>query len=235
MKLGSGTMSTRCWRIQLNWRGPLLMALLMGSLVLARYLRAQLSNADVKEKSEKIQALLQAEKFNEAEPLVRESIRQLPNEIYFLAQLEVVLNGQGKFRDADELRNRIRALWERNYRSEWIAKGSPVGESSWLRVVSSSKDYHVFGVEYFVPRLIEGAGPKDPLALFAYYKVIAVPKTGNGPSRVFQLNKSKSEKAYFLEEFSDNTITLDSTYGTEIPDIRTVVGDAARYLDGNQR
>ena len=74
----------------------------------------------------------------------------------------MVLNGQGKSREADELRERIRKLWEKDYKAEWIAKGSPVGESSWARVVGSSKDYDVFGVEYFVPRLLEGADRKDP-------------------------------------------------------------------------
>jgi hypothetical protein len=64
----------------------------------------------------------------------------------------------------------------------WIAKGSPVGESSWARVVGRSKEYDVFGVEYFVPRLLRG-GPidKDPEALIAYYKVIAFPEGGKWP------------------------------------------------------
>jgi hypothetical protein len=195
---------------------------------------AQLSNSDLEQKSEKIQALLRAGKFDEAEPLARECIRQLPEEIYFLGQLEMVLNGQGKSREADELRERIRKLWEKDYKAEWIAKGSPVGESSWARVVGSSKDYDVFGVEYFIPRLLEGADRKDRLALIAYYKVIALKKQGNGPSRIFQLNKSANEEHYFLEEFSQKAISMAEMYGNEMPDIRTVVRDAISYLDAKK-
>ena len=186
------------------------------------------SRSDLEQKSEKIQALLRAGKFNEAEPLVRECIQQLPDEIYFLGQLEMVLNGQGKFREADELRDNIRKVWERDYKAKWIAKGSPVGESSWARVVGSSKEYDVFGVEYFVPRVIEGS---DPSALIAYYKVIAFPKAGDGTSRVLQLDKSASEKYYFLEEFSGRAVTMAKMYRNEIPDIRAVVADAIAYLD----
>src|SRR5215472_7961764 len=171
-------------------------------LVLIATGTAQLPKSDLEQKSEKIQALLRSGKFDEAEPLVRECIRQLPEEIYFLGQFEMVLNGEGKFREADELRDKIRKLWKKDYQAKWIAKGSPVGESSWARVVGFSKEYDVFGVEYFVPRLIEGSDRKDPLALIAYYKVIAFPKAVNGTSRVLQLDKSASEKHYFLEEFS---------------------------------
>jgi hypothetical protein len=195
---------------------------------------AQLSNSDLEQKSKKIQALLLAGKFDEAEPVVRECIRQLPAEIYFLGQLEMVLNGQGRFREADELRHQIRKLWEKNYKAEWIAKGSPVGESSWARVVGSSRDYDVFAVEYFVPRLLEGKDRKDPFALIAYYKVIALPKQGNGPSRILQFDKAANEKNYFLEEYSEKAISMAEMYGNEMPDIRTVIRDAISYLDGKK-
>lgn len=202
------------------------------ALVAAR--GAQRSSSDLEQESEKIQVLLRAGKFDEAEPLVRECVRQLPKEIYFLAQFEMVLNGQGKFGEADELRDQIRKLWEKEYKAAWIAKGSPVGESSWSRVVGASKDYDVFGAEYFVPRLLEGKDRKDPLALIGYYKVIALPKHGGGPSRIFQLDKSANEKHYFLEEFSENAISMAEMYGSAIPGIRTVVADAISYLDGKK-
>ena len=108
-----------------------------------------------------------------------------------------------------------------------------MGESSWARVVGRSKEYDVFGVEYFVPRLLQG-GPidKDPQALIAYYKVIAFPMAGNGPSRIFQFDMCASEKNYFLEEFSEGSIIMAKMYGNEMPHIRTVVAEATGYLDG---
>jgi hypothetical protein len=69
--------------------------LILLALVVAR--GAQLSNSDLEQQSERIQALLRAGKFDEAEPLARECLRQLPEEIYLPGQLETILNGQGKF------------------------------------------------------------------------------------------------------------------------------------------
>jgi hypothetical protein len=53
------------------------------------------------DKSKKIEHFLLNGKFDEAEPLVRDCLRQAPEEIYFLSQLDMVLNGQGKYHDAD--------------------------------------------------------------------------------------------------------------------------------------
>jgi hypothetical protein len=147
----------------------------------------------------------------------------------------MVLNGQRKFREADGVRDQIKKLWKEDYEEHWIAKGSPVGESSWARVVASSTEYNVFGVEYFVPRLLEGANRKDPLALLAYYKVIALPKKGNRASRIFQLDKSTNEQHYFLEEFSEKAVSVAEMYGSEMPDIRIVVADTIGYLDGKKK
>lgn len=187
------------------------------------------------EKSERIQTLLRAGKFDEAEPLVRECLRQAPEEIYFLGQLDMVLNGQGKFGDADELHDRIRKLWEQKYKEKWIAKGAPVAESSWARMITTSKEYYVIGAEYFIPRLLEGNNQDDPLALIALYKVIALPRQGSSPARILQLNKARSEKDYFLEEYSEGGIIMAAIYGRNKPDMRTVVADAVSYLDGENK
>jgi hypothetical protein len=131
----------------------------------------------------------------EAEPLVRECLKQ--EEIYFLGQLDMVLNGQGKFGDADALRDRLRKLWEQKYKEKWIAKGVPVSESSWARMITTSKEYYVIGTEYFIPRLLEGANHDDPLALFAFSKVIALPKQGSGPARILTVEQNKKRKQLF--------------------------------------
>jgi len=188
---------------------------------------------DLVEKSKAIQALLEAGKFDEAEPLVREGLRQEPQDIYFLVWLDVVLNGQRKYGDADELRDRIRKIWAKNYKDKWIAKGAPVSESSWPRMIATSRDCVIAGAEYFVPRLLEGT-QGDPIALFAYYKVIARPKQGDGPVRIFQLDKGKAETSYFLEEYAKLTISMVAEYRTK-PDIRRLVTDVVAYLDGKSK
>jgi len=106
-----------------------------------------------------------------------------------------------------------------------MAKGAPVPGSSWARVIATSQEYHVIGTEYFIPQLIEGK--KDgPFALYAFFKVIAFPKEGGGTSRILQLNKSKEEKNYFLEEYSERSIIMAKSYGAGKPDIRAVVSHA---------
>jgi hypothetical protein len=187
---------------------------------------------DLREKSERIQALLYEGKFAAAEPIARDCVAQAPEEIYFLSQLDMVLNGQGKFQDADELRDRIRKLWEEKYKETWLAKGAPVSESSWARMLTTSKQYNVIGTEYFLPRLLEGK-KDDRVAVHAFYKVIAVPGDNHGSSRILQLDRSGTEKNYFLEEYSVGRITMAATYAEQKPDIRTVLKDAVAYLDGH--
>jgi hypothetical protein len=109
----------------------------------------------------------------------------------------MVLNGEGRYVEADYVRDHIRGSWEANYKQEWIAKGRPVAESSWSRVIVFGRDYYVLGAEYFSPRLLEG-DKGDPLAITAYYKVIAL-REENGEARIFQLNKASVEDDYFLE------------------------------------
>jgi hypothetical protein len=95
-------------------------------------------------------------KSKRAEPLARECLRQIPHEIYFLGQLEISLNGQGKYTEADQVAASVRQIWKSEYKEHWIAEGSPVAESSWAMVVIFSKDYYLFGTDYFMPHLVGG-------------------------------------------------------------------------------
>jgi hypothetical protein len=204
------------------------------TLLLATTLLAQ---DDLSQIAELIENLLKQGEFEKAEPLARECLWQVPHEIYFLGQLEISLNGQGKYVEADQVAARVRQIWKSEYKEHWIAEGSPVAESSWARVIIFSKDYYLFGTEYFMPHLV-GGDPKhknEAFDLMADYKVIARPKQGGGASRIFMLDKTGSEKRYFLEEFSAKQITLVATYGNEKPDIRTLTKKVADYLDEVRR
>jgi len=94
---------------------------------------------DLRKMSETIQALIFAEKFTEAEPLVHQCLQYAPEDLYFLSQFDLVLNGQHKYQEADELRNRIRTIWETHYKASWIAEGSPVWKGSWDRMLVPGK------------------------------------------------------------------------------------------------
>jgi hypothetical protein len=103
------------------------------------------------EKAEKIEALLKAGKFDQAEPLASECLQQVPDEIYFRSQLEMALNGKTKYQEADDLADATRKLWKSKYKEQWLAKGAPVAESSWSRVIVTSDEYYLIGTEYFMP------------------------------------------------------------------------------------
>jgi len=186
---------------------------------------------DLSQKSQAIEDLLNSGKFEKAEPLVRECLRQRPHEVYFLSQLEMSLNGQGKRGEADKVAASIRQIWKSEYKARWVAKGSPVAESSWARIMTASKDYYVIGTEYFMPHLV-GGDPKDKMtSLWADYKVIALPKSKDGGSRIFMLDKAASEKNYFLEEYTGEAIVMVAAYGKEKPDVRDLAKKVADYLD----
>ncbi len=194
------------------------------TLVLAVRLPAQ---DDLSQKSQAIEDLLKSGKFDQAEPLVRECLRQVPHEIYFLGQLEMSLKGQGKHGEADEVAARVRQIWKSEYKERWIAKGAPVAESSWARIMTASRDYYVIGTEYFLPHPLGGD-------LMADYKVIALPMRKESGSRIFMLDKAASEKNYFLEEYTRNAIVMVAAYGKEKPDIRDLTKKVADYLDRDQ-
>ena len=196
------------------------------------FLTKDLELLDLSRRADAIDNLLRSGKFQEAEPLVRECLLQSPHEIHFLGQLEMSLNGQGKYAEDDQVAANVRQIWASEYTEEWLAKGSPVAQSSWARIMISTRDYYAIGVEYFLPHLVEG----DPAAkdkksnLMADYKVIALPKRKDTGSRIFQLNKTAWEKQYWLEEYSSESITTVHVYAVK-PDIRAVTKAVADYLD----
>jgi hypothetical protein len=200
------------------------------TLVLAITVPAQ---DDLSQKSQVIEDLLKSGEFEKAEPLARECLRQVPHEIYFLGQLEMSLNGQGKHREANDLAANIRQIWKSEYKEGWIAKGSPVAESSWARIMTASRDYYVIGTEYFMPHLVEGDPKSKSTSLWADYKVIALPKRKDGGSRIFMLDKAAPEKNWFLEEYSERDIVMVAAYGKEKPDIRDLAKKVVDYLDRN--
>jgi len=194
---------------------------------------ALVAQDDLSQKAQQIGELLRSGEFSNAEPLVRECLKQAPHDIYFLGQLEMALNGQGKYAEDDQVAANVRQIWASEYKEEWLAKGSPVAESSWARIMISTKDYYAIGVEYFLPHLVEGKAAKDKRSnLMADYKVIALPKRKDAGSRIFQLNKTAWEKLYWLEEYSSESVNTVHTYPVK-PDIRAITKAVAEYLDQN--
>ena len=110
----------------------------------------------------------------------------------------MVLNGQGRFREADEHRERILRIWEKHYKADWIAKGSPASRAKWARIMVPAKEYNVAGAEYFQPQVIGS----PPATITTFYEIIAFPKYKKQKRRVFKLEMSKIvEEYYVLREY----------------------------------
>jgi hypothetical protein len=183
---------------------------------------------DCRGRSREIQQLFFAGQFEHAEPLVRSCLDKLPEDLYFLIQLDIALNGQEKYGAADRVRDQILEIWHREHEGDWKAKGSPVAEASWARLILSSREYYVVGAEYYVPEVLGS----EPPQILVYYKVIALPKVEGKQPRLFKLEMSEIvTKYYVLRETFRSGGRQVVPYGDRKPDIRQVVADAIAYLD----
>lgn len=186
---------------------------------------------DLEKTAKQIQAFIFAGKFAEAEPLVHRCLQRAPKELYFLSQLDIVLNGQGKYQEADVLRDRIREIWEQDYKADWIVTGSPVSKATWARMLVPAQTYYVVGAEYFQPEVLG-----SEFTITSFYKIIAQPKSEDEETRVFKLEMSNIvEEFYVLRELlKDGGGRQIIQYGGTKPDFRTVVGDTRAYLDAEK-
>lgn len=191
------------------------------------------ASADCRVEAVNFRKLIYAGQFKEAEPSVRDCLERHPEDLGFLSSLDVVLNGQGRYDDADKVRDQILEIWKRDYKAKWIENGSPVGESSWARMVMQSKDYHVIGTEYYTP---EPLGEKKPPMIVSFYKLLAFPEAEGGKTRLFKLEMSDIIGKYYVlrESFGDGGGAQRIPYGDEKPELRRVVKEAVSFLDSEK-
>jgi hypothetical protein len=183
---------------------------------------------DCRKKSAEIQQLIFAGQFEEAEPLVRRCLDKLPEDLSFLSKLDIVLNGQGKYSASEQVHDQILEIWNQKHAAKWRAKGSPVREATWARIVTHSRDYYVIGTEYYTPEVLGEA----PAQILVFYKVIALPMADENEARLFKLEMSEIEtKYYVLRESLGNGGRQVIPYGDQKPDLRQVVTDSVSYLD----
>ena len=187
------------------------------------------ADGDCKEEAAEIQQFIFAEKFEEAEPIVRKCLEGFPEDLAFLSNLDIVLNGQGKFNASKQVHDRILEIWKRDHAAKWRDKGSPVREATWARMIMQSKDYFVVGTEYFTP---EPLG-KEPAMIYSFYKLIAFPKAEGAEARLFKLEMSDILGKYYVlrESFTNGGGAQRIPYGDQLPELRRVVIEAVSYLD----
>jgi hypothetical protein len=95
-------------------------------------------------------------------------------------------------------------------------------------MVIQTKNYFVIGVEYYQPEVI---GTDFPITSF--YKIIVHPKIKGDKPRVFKLEMSNLDRAYYvlrelyLKRGGGAQII---SYGSKKPEFRQVLRAAVRYL-----
>ena len=194
----------------------------------------QINKDDLDEYDQKIQDLLYQGKFKEAEPMVSKCLEMAPYNISFLAKKDIVLNGLGRYIEADQVRNEILDLWHKNFKDAWIRKGSPKSEATWARILSFSEDYYVIGTEYYAPEIIG-----DEAKIVITYKIILAPISEDKQIRLFKLEMSNLIAEYYvLCEYifnDDQTMHIQRIpYGGERPHLRDVVSDLIVYLNNEE-
>jgi len=205
--------------------------LLLGvSLICCAFLStiSEANELDLNQKALEAQDLIFAEKYVEAEVVIRECLKVEPENMGFLSKLDIVLNGQGKYTDADSIRDQILEIWIKKHRDKWLADGSPVARATWARMIAETKKSIVIGVEYYQPEVI---GTDFPITTF--YKIIVHPKKKGDKPRVFKLEMSNLDRVYYVLR----ELHLDTgggaqiiPYGSKKPGFRQVFQDAVRYL-----
>ena len=185
---------------------------------------------DLKSQSAITGNLLMKGNFKDAEPLIRECLKEVPEDLYFLAQLDMSLNGQGKYDEAEKVRETILKIWNDKGKQEWVKKGKPVNESTWARMIVFTKSYRLIGTEYYEPEVIGN----PPLTITNFYKIL-VQSLDGGKNRLFKLEMSKmTEEYYVVSEILENGYRQFVPYGNKKPDLKTILKDMAAKLDGGQ-
>jgi hypothetical protein len=166
-----------------------------------------------------------------AEPLIRACLKQDADSILVLAQLDIALNAQKKYDEADEVAARIRAIWNRDMLADWVKRGSPVAEGSWARILVVSRDYGIAGAAYYEPQKL---GAKEP-RITNYFKFIVFPKdTTRNKTRLFKLEMSNLLEPYHvLREVLEDGGRQAIPYGRKKPTIQSAAQDLVKYLDSN--
>jgi tetratricopeptide (TPR) repeat protein len=187
---------------------------------------------DFEARFKEIEALLNAGKYKEAEPLARKCLEQTPRDLAFLSQLDMSLNGQERHAEADQLRDHILEVWEQDRKEEWLAKGSPKGEATWARFIVPSKDYVVIGTQYFTPELL---GAVDEPHITSFYKIILRPRDKSHGLHIMKLEMSELVEPYYvLREQVKNGGDQLIPYGSRKPELREVVHDLLEVLEGKR-
>jgi len=187
---------------------------------------------NLKEASITINDLLFKYKYNDAERLIRKCIKQKPTAIYFLSRLEVVLNAQNKYKEADELSTKIDSIWATSHKENKKTHNNSPDTSNHIRVLVPAKEYNVWGAEFFQP--VKMKLPLSTFKIELLYTLTASPKSKTTEKRhfVLEMDFAGVEKSYVLKEWLANGKQhMFFSYGTQKPHIREVANDVVEYLN----
>lgn len=186
---------------------------------------------DCERQEKQMDQLLFSGKFNRAEPVIRKCIEKHPKKIIYLSKLDIVLNGQGKYTEAEKHRKYILDTWHRYIKTDWQQKGSPLTDNSWKRMILPMQNNILIGTEFFEPFLINN-NPR----INAYYKLYALPRSQNKRTRIFMLELKQEGETnnYELREHYIPRFGVDSgliiRYGNKRPAMHRTVKELAVFL-----
>ena len=221
----------RCYRLRALARiGPALLCGLLFGLLFVTPAKAQ---EDLKARFDEIDNLLRAGRYGDAEPFVRKCLQRAPRDLAFLSQLDSTLNGLERFAEADQLRDRILQIWEKDQKQKWLAKGSPKGEAAWVRFIVPTKDFWVIGCQYFTPEVLGAAGGPQ---ITSFYKIVLHPRDGSHGTHVMKLEMSRLDQPYYVlrETLKNGGGDQLIPYGSQKPELRQVVHDLSDVLNGKR-
>lgn len=204
------------------------MRIKMITVIAALFISAVLNAADsMEDRARSVDALIKQQKYAEAEKALVSIIADHPRELFFYSQMDIALNGQKKYAEAEAVRTKLLKVWIDYYKDQWIKKGKPKGESAWARMVDQSSVYHIIGCEYFEP---ERMG--DDAVITNYFKILAINKKNKDDFRVFKLEMSDIiGKYYVLCEYSETAHSQIIPYGDAMPTLRVIMEDLKKVLD----
>ena len=177
--------------------------------------------------SDRVTDLINAGAYAEVEQVVHMALKRNPTNISLLSRLDVAFNGQGKSREAEFVRRKIRSIWAQECKKSSQENGELNENSTWLRIIERQSDYRLIVAEYFTPAI---SGEK-PHHISTHYKLVVKPDDLSKSERLFRLEHSNLVGSYHVMcEISENVRRQIVSYGETMPTVRQVADDLVGFL-----
>lgn len=172
----------------------------------------------------KAQSLLYMNEYEEALYYINYCLDLYPENIAFLSNLDIIYNGLEEIEKANNIRKKILKIWNKEYKDDWILRGSPIAESTWARYLKVTNSHIIIGTEYFMPEKLGD--------ITNYYKIILQDKFDQKIVRIYKLEHSNIiEEYYVLSEINKGSFTQQISFGNKKPDLYQLMENFEIYIN----